>query len=65
VELAAITVALDLHKNSPRIQILTDNAFSINMLRNYAIDHSATPTIPTKNSSAKLTHSSKLETKTA
>ena len=37
-ELAAITVALDLHKDSSQIQILTDSAFSINTLRNYAID---------------------------
>ena len=38
VELAAITVALDLHNNSPQIHILTDSAFSINTLRNLAID---------------------------
>jgi hypothetical protein len=31
-------VALDLHKDSSQIQILTDSAFSINTLRNYAID---------------------------
>ena len=36
-ELSAITLALDLHKEAPTIQILTDNAFSINTLRNYAI----------------------------
>jgi len=30
-------VALDLHKDSPQIKILTDSAFSINTLRNYAI----------------------------
>jgi hypothetical protein len=36
--LSAITVVLDLHKDSPQIQILTDSAFSINTLRNYAID---------------------------
>jgi hypothetical protein len=36
--LAAITVTLDLNKDSPQIQILTDSAFSINTLRNYAID---------------------------
>jgi len=37
-ELAAITVALDPHKHLPQIRILTDNAFCINTLRNYAID---------------------------
>ena len=37
-ELAAITAALDLHKDSPQIQILTDSAFNINTLRNYGID---------------------------
>ncbi len=31
-------MALDLHKNSPQIRILTDSAFSINALRNYAKD---------------------------
>jgi ribonuclease HI len=31
-------VALDLHKDSPQIQILTDSAFRINKLRNYAIN---------------------------
>jgi hypothetical protein len=30
--------ALDLHKELPQIRILTDSAFSINTLRNYAID---------------------------
>jgi len=29
---------IDLHKDSPRIQILTDSAFTINTLRNYTID---------------------------
>jgi hypothetical protein len=37
-ELAVITVTLDLHKDSMHIQILTDSAFNINTLRNYAID---------------------------
>ena len=37
-ELAAITLALDLHKEESTLQILTDSAFSINTLRNYAIN---------------------------
>ena len=37
-ELAAITVALDLRKDTLQIQILTDSAFSINTLSNYTID---------------------------
>jgi len=36
-ELAAITVALDLHKHLPQIRILTDSAFYINKFRIYAI----------------------------
>jgi hypothetical protein len=36
--LAAITVALDLHKDSPQIQNLADITFSITILRNSAID---------------------------
>ncbi len=30
---------MDLHKEAPTLQILTDIAFSINTLRNYAINH--------------------------
>jgi ribonuclease HI len=37
-ELAAITIALDLHKELPQIRILTDSSFCINTLRNYVID---------------------------
>ena len=37
-ELAAITVALDLHKDLPQIRIFTDSDFCMNTLRNYAID---------------------------
>ena len=36
--MVVITVALDLHKDCPQIQILTNSAFSINTLRNYAIE---------------------------
>ena len=36
-ELAAITMALDLHKDSSQIHVLKESAFSINTLRNYAI----------------------------
>ncbi len=38
VELCAITLALELHKDDPTLQILTDSAFSINTLRNYALN---------------------------
>jgi ribonuclease HI len=37
-ELAAITVALELYKDSSQIRILTESFFSANTLRNYAID---------------------------
>ena len=37
-ELSAITLALDLHKADPTLQILTDSAFSISTLRNYALN---------------------------
>jgi ribonuclease HI len=37
-ELAAIAMALELCNESPQIQIYTDSVFSINTLRNYAID---------------------------
>ena len=36
--MAAIAIALDLYKDSPQIQILTDSAFSINTLHIYAIN---------------------------
>jgi hypothetical protein len=36
-ELAAMTVALDLCKESPQIQLVADCAFNINTLRNYVI----------------------------
>ena len=31
-------LTLDLHKEAPILQILTDSAFSINTLRNYALN---------------------------
>jgi ribonuclease HI len=37
-ELSAITLALDIHKETPTLQILTDSAFSLNTLRNYALN---------------------------
>jgi hypothetical protein len=37
-ELATITLTLELYRDSPRLRILTDSAFSINTIRNYIID---------------------------
>jgi ribonuclease HI len=37
-ELSAITLTLELYKEAPTLQILTDSAFSINTLRNYALN---------------------------
>ena len=38
-ELAAITLALDINKCKPILSILTDSAFSIDIIRKYAINH--------------------------
>jgi hypothetical protein len=34
-ELTIITITLELYQDSPQLRILTDNAFSINTIRNY------------------------------
>jgi hypothetical protein len=48
-ELAAITMILEFYKEQPQIHILAENAFNINTLRNYTIDHSTMPTKLTLN----------------
>ncbi len=60
-ELAAITVALDLHKHLPQIRILTDTAFCISTIRNYDIDPLNFIRHPTKTYSTTPTTSPKIE----
>jgi ribonuclease HI len=76
-ELAAIAVALDLHKDATQIQILTDSTFSINTLRYYAIDplryvhhphkdllHQADAIIKKRDETCLLTHIGKVKSHT-